>query len=131
MGYNPKAITEDDRSYAYKAMWLGLPLSLVLLVSLQFPAFSQLSILAGGFVCGLFIGQAWSWSYDEFMQKEVAFASGWALSFAGIVLFIAILPNSFRIEFPSSHVLAAMACVFHAAIAFRRIKDGALAGVGE
>lgn len=124
MPYNPKAITEHDRTYAYKAMWAGLPLSIVLLVSLQFPSFSQLTILSGGFVCGLFIGQAFSWSYDEFMQKEVAFAAGWALSFAGVVLFLAILPESFRLELPVADMLAAMAVVFHAAITWRRVRDG-------
>lgn len=129
MPYNPKAITEHDRTYAYKAMWAGMPLSIVLLVSLQFPSFSQLSILTGGFVCGLFMGQAWSWSYDEFMREEVAFASGWALSFAGVVLFLAILPNSFRVEFPAADVLAAMAVVFHGALTYRRIEDGALEDV--
>lgn len=130
MPYDPSAITADERTYAYKAMWAGLPNSLALLVCVQFEALSFLAIVPGGFICGIFIGQAWSWSYDEFMRNEVAFASGWALSLAGIVLFLALLPRSFRIEVETDLAIACMAFVFHCAIYWRRIRDGAFTGGG-
>lgn len=128
MPYDPHAITTDDRTYAYKAMWIGLPMSIILVISMQFEAFSQLTTIVGGFVCGLFIGQAWSWRYDEFQQKEIAFASGWALSLAGIILFLAILPSSFGVVIEADLAIAIMALVFHAAIYYHRLRNGELWG---
>jgi hypothetical protein len=125
MPYDPKAITEDDRTYAYKAMWAGLPLSVVLLVSMQFEALSFLTIAAGGFVSGTFVAQAWNWSYDEFQRDEITFASGWALSLAGVLLFLAIMPNAFRVVVETDLAIASMALLFHIAIYYRRIRNGA------
>lgn len=128
MPYDPKSITEYDRSYAYKGLWLGLPFSIALLVSLQFEAFHFFSILAGGFVSGTLIALAWAWSHDEFAGKEIAFAANWALSFAGVALFVQLIPYTRDFEPDAGMVLALVACVFHAALTWRRIADGALAG---
>ena len=106
MPYDPKAITEDDRSYAYKVMWLGLPLSIALLVSMQFEAFGVLTALVGGFVCGTFIGLAFAWANDEFVAKQIAFASNWALSFAGCALFVQIVPRARDWDYDPGTMLA-------------------------
>ena len=124
MPYNPRAVDEHDRSFAYNAMWLGLPLSLILLVSMHFEAFSFLTALVGGGVCGLFIGLIFAWSHDEFIQKQIAFASNWALSFAGMALFVQIIPITREHEYDAGTMLTIMAVIFHAALAFRRLKDG-------
>ena len=126
MPYDPKAVTEDQRSYAYKMMWLGLPNAIILLVSLQFEAFEALTMLAGGFVSGSFIGLIWAWSNDEFVRGQIAFAANWALAFVGVALFVLITPFMRDVQFPAAQVLAATGLVFHAALVFRRLRDGAL-----
>ena len=131
MPYDPKAITEDDRSYAYKMLWLGFPLSIVLLASMQFEALATFTTLVGGFVSGTLIAMAWAWSHDEFAREEIAFAANWALSFAGVVLFLQIVPIAREYEVDAGLVLASLAFVFHAALTYRRVRDGYLAGDGE
>lgn len=128
MPYNPRQITEADHTYYYKAMWLGLPLSILLLIGLQFEAAELLCTLAGGFVSGSFMGLALSWKYDEFMRDEIAVASGWTLSFAGLALFAQIIPFARDYEPDAGTVLAIMAVIFHAAIYVCRIRNGALKG---
>lgn len=126
MPYDPKAVTEDQRSYAYKMMWLGLPFSVILLASMRFEALAFLTILVGGFVSGLFIGLAWAWSHDEFVRERIAFAANCALSFAGVILFLQLVPFSRDYPFGAGQAIAMMAVVFHAALAFRRWRDGEL-----
>ena len=128
MPYKPHQVDEADRTYSYKIMWLGLPCSIALLIGLQFEAAELLRILAGGFVAGTFISMAWSWKYDEFMRDEIALASGWALSFAGVVLFAQIIPFAREYEPDAGMVLAIMAVIFHAALTFNRIRNGAFDG---
>jgi len=124
MPYDPKAVTEDDRSFAYKMMWLGLPLSLVLLVSMQFEAFSFLTSVTGGFVSGSFIALAFAWSHDEFAQKQIAFAANLTLSFAGLALFAQLISITRDYTYDPGLLLAIMAVIFHAALTFRRLRDG-------
>ena len=128
MAYDPKAITEDQRSYAYKTMWLGLPFSIVLLICMQFEALEFLSTLVGGFVSGTFIALAWAWSHDEFVREQLFFASSWALSFAGLALFVQIVPYGRDFDHDAGVILALMAVIFHAALAWRRWRDGEFAG---
>lgn len=128
MPYEPGRINEADHTYYYKAMWLGLPLSVLLLIGLQFEAAEFFCTLAGGYVSGSFIGLAWSWKYDEFMRDEVAVASGWALGFAGLALFAQIIPFARDYEPDAGTVLAIMAVFFHTAIYVCRIRNGAFSG---
>ena len=131
MAYDPKAITEDQRSYAYKTMWLGLPFSIVLLICMQFEALEFLSTLVGGFVSGTFIALAWAWSHDEFVRGQIAFASNCALSFAGVVLFLQLVPIARDYPIGAGQAIAIMAVIFHVALAYRRIRDGELKETGE
>ncbi|QFT77844.1 hypothetical protein [Erythrobacter sp. THAF29] len=131
MPYDPKAITEDDRSYSYKILWLGLPLSLLLVIGLAFDATSIFVTLSGGFVSGTFIAMAWAGYHDEFARKELAFASGWAVSFAGLVLFSKVIPYGRDFSPEIGFVLAIMSTIFHAALWIYRIKNGAFVGVSE
>lgn len=131
MSYDPKAIDSDDRSFSYKMLWLGLPFSVVLLASLQFGSIPVLTSATGGFVSGLFIAMPLVWLQDEFVREEIAFASRWALSVAGIALLAQIAPMTHDFE-PDAEILGAtMALVFHAALYVHRIRGGALAGEPE
>lgn len=123
MPYNPKTPTQDDRSFAYNALWLGLPLSVLLLVSMQFEAFSFLTAVVGGFVCGTLIGQAFAGWQDEVYRTEVAFAANFALAFAGVALFVQIVPFTRDHDYDPGLMLAIMALIFHTAIAYRRLRD--------
>jgi hypothetical protein len=123
MPYNPKAPTQDDRTFAYNALWLGLPLSIILLASMQFEALSIFTTLAGGFVCGTLIGQVFSGWQDEVYRAEVGFAANFALAFAGVVLFAQIVPWARDHELDQGTMLAIMALIFHAAIVYRRNRD--------
>ena len=128
MPYDPKAVTEDDRSFAYRMLSLGLPSSLLLLASMQFEALSLFTVLCGGYVCGVFIAMAWSFSHDEFVREQLFFASSWALSFAGLALFVQIVPYGRDFDHDAGVILALMAGIFHAALAWRRWRDGEFAG---
>jgi hypothetical protein len=123
MQYDPKAVTEHDRSYAYKIMWAGLPLSLILLIGLQFSELALLVTLSGGFVSGTFIGLFFTGHQDEFVRDQIAFAANWALGFAGAVLFAQVVPFARDYEPDVGLILAMMATVFHAALVYRRLKD--------
>lgn len=123
MPYNPKAISQDDRTFAYNSLWFGLPCSILLLVSMQFEATSFLTVGIGGFVCGSLIGQVFAWSQDEVYRSEVAFAANFALSFAGVALFVQIVPFGRDWEYDPGVMLAIMALIFHVAVAYRRVRD--------
>jgi|JI8StandDraft_2_1071088.scaffolds.fasta_scaffold14121_6 peptidoglycan/LPS O-acetylase OafA/YrhL len=123
MPYNPKAISQDDRTFGYNAMWIGLPCSILLLASMQFEAMSFLTAGVGGFVCGTLIGLVFTWKQDEVFRSEVAFAANFALCFAGIALFVQIIPFGRDWEYDPGVMLAIMALIFHVAIAYRRIRD--------
>lgn len=123
MPYNPKAPTQSDRTFAYNGLWLGLPLSIILLASMQVQAFSILTVISGGFVCGTLIGQAFGGWQDEVYRTEVAFAANFAIAFAGLALFVQIVPHARDHEYDPGLMLAIMALIFHAALAYRRIRD--------
>lgn len=123
MPYNPKATTQDDRTFAYNAMWIGLPCSILLLASMQFEAMSFLTRGVGGFVCGTLIGLVFAGLQDEVFRSEVAFAANFALAFAGLVLFAQIMPLTRDHELDQDTMLATLALIFHAAISYRRIRD--------
>lgn len=128
MPYDPKAITEYHRTSSYKVLWIGFPLSLILVLGMSFDDTSILVTLCGGFVSGTLIAMAWTWSHDEFAREELAFASGWALSFGGLVLFSQVFPFSRDYDPDTGFMLAIMALIFHSALWFHRIKNGAFAG---
>ena len=123
MPYNPKATSQDDRTFGYNAMWIGLPCSILLLASMQFEAISFLAPAVGGFVCGTLIGLVFAWTQDEVFRSEVAFAANFALSFAGVALFVQIVPFGRDWKYDPGVMLAIMALIFHVAIAYRRIRD--------
>lgn len=130
MPYRPRGFTtgnftpdEQDRSFAYAAMWAGLPASLILLASMQFGAVPILTSLCSGVVVGSMIGLVLSWSNDEFARAQIAFAANWALAFAGIILLLEVIP-SLQDRAPEQRwTLAIMATIFHAALAWRRWRD--------
>jgi hypothetical protein len=123
MPYNPKAFTQDDRTWSYNALWLGLPSSILLLASLLFEPLSFVTAISGGFTCGTLIGQAFARSQDEVYRAEVAFGANFALAFAGFALFVQIVPWTRDFHYDAALILAMMASIFHVAIAFRRIRD--------
>ena len=123
MPYNPKATTQDDRTFLYNVQWIGLPCSILLFASLQFEPMSFLTPGVGGFVCGSLIGLVFAWKQDEIFRAELAFAGNVALAFAGLALFAQILPWTREHEFEPGTTLATMALIFHAALAYRRIRD--------
>ena len=130
MPYRPRGFAsrnfkpdEQDRSFAYAAMWAGLPASFLLLASLQFGKIVILTPLASGVVAGSLIGLVFSWSNDEFVRAQIAFAANWALAFAGIILMLEVLPIR-RFDVPEQPwTLAIMATIFHVALALRRWRD--------
>jgi hypothetical protein len=123
MPYNPKGTTPDDRTFAYNAMWLGLPCSILLVLSMQIEAMSFLTPGVGGIVCGTLIGLIFAPLQDEVFRSEVAFAANFALSFAGVALIVQIAPFGRDWEYDPGLMLAIMALIFHVAIAYRRIRD--------
>jgi hypothetical protein len=130
MPYRPRGFTtgnfapdEHDRSFAYNAMWAGLPASLGLLATLHFGTIPILSPLCSGVTAGSLIALVFSWSHDEFARAQTAFAAHWALAFAGVILFLEVLP-SLRDHAPDQRwTLAIMATIFHVALAWRRWRD--------
>jgi hypothetical protein len=121
----PRRFTPDeqDRSFAYAAMWSGLPASLGLLISLQFGAITILTPLCSGVVAGSLIALVFSWSHDEFVRAQTAFAAHWALAYAGLILFMEVAP-SLRDYLPEQRwTLAIIATIFHVALAWRRWRD--------
>ena len=125
MPYPKKTFAPDehDRSFAYNMLWIGLPASLGLLISLQFGEIAILTPLCSGFVAGSLIALVFSWSSDEFVRAQTAFASNWALAYAGLVLFLEVTP-SLRDYLPEQRwTLAIIATIFHVALAWRRWRD--------
>lgn len=114
---------EHDRSFAYNVLWIGLPASLGLLVSLQFGDIAILTPLCSGVVAGSLIGLAFNWSHDEFARAQIGFASNWALAFAGIILFCELVPFLQGAVPEQRWTLAIVATIFHVALAWRRWRD--------
>jgi hypothetical protein len=130
MPYRPRGFTtgnfkpdEQDRSFAYAALWAGLPASFVLLASLHFGQIAILTSVSIGFVAGSLIGLVFSWSSDEFVRAQIAFAANWALAFAGVILLFAVLPSLEEHAPEQRWTLAIMATIFHVALAWRRWLD--------
>lgn len=130
MPYRPRGFTtgnftpdEQDRSFAYAAMWAGLPASLILLASMQFGKVPILTSLASGVTVGSLMGLVLSWSNDEFVRAQIAFAANWALCFAGIILMLEVMPPLSEYAPEQRWTLAIMATIFHVALAWRRWRD--------
>lgn len=128
MPYKPFQPDEHGRSFSYKMMWLGLPLSILLVIGMHFDAAEPLIILTGGYVSGIFLGQILTGGQDEYFLEEINFASRFALSFAGLAMFAQIVPRLREWEFDAGYCIAIMALIFNAAIYYRRIADGAFSG---
>lgn len=114
---------EPDQSFAYKAIWAGLPACIVLLASLHFGKITVLTPLCSGIVAGSLIGLVFSWSNDEFVRAQIAFAANWALAFAGVTLLLEVVPALSDLAPGQRWTLAIMATIFHAALAWRRWRD--------
>lgn len=130
MPYRPRGFSTgnftpdaDDRSFAYAALWAGLPASLILLASLQFGKVPILTSLASGVTAGSLIGLVISWSNDEFARAQIAFAANWALAFAGLILLLEVIPSLGDHAPEQRWTLAIMATIFHVALAWRRWRD--------
>ncbi len=129
MPYDPKAMTDDQRTWSYKFLWLGLPASIMLLIGLLIDENSILITLSAGWVVGFFIGMAFVFRQDEFVQKQIAFAANMALSFAGIALFLQlpkvtlVLGEASAFLTDPALILASTAVVFHVSLAFRRLSE--------
>ncbi|MDC8753253.1 hypothetical protein OIK40_01200 [Erythrobacter sp. sf7] len=130
MPYRPRGFStgiftadEQDRSFAYVALWAGLPACIVLLASLHFGKIAVLTPVCSGMVVGSLIGLVLSWSNDEFVRTQIAFAANWALTFAGIILLFEVVPSLNDRAPDQRWTLAIMATIFHAALAWRRWRD--------
>jgi len=125
MPYPKKTFAPDehDRSFAYNVLWVGLPASLGLLLTLQFGPITILTPLCSGVTAGSLIGLAFTWSHDEFACAQIGFASNWALAFAGIVLFCELVPFLKDAVPDQRWTLAIVATIFHVALAWRRWRD--------
>lgn len=125
MPYPKKTFVPDehDRSFAYNVLWVGLPASLGLLLTLQFGPIPILTPLCSGVTAGSLIGLAFTWSHDEFARAQIGFASNWALAFAGIVLFCELVPFLEDAAPDQRWTLAIVATIFHVALAWRRWRD--------
>lgn len=125
MPYPKKTFAPDehDRSFAYNVLWVGLPASLGLLLTLQFGPITILTPLCSGVTAGSLIGLAFTWSHDEFARAQIGFASNWALAFAGIVLFCELVPFLKDAVPEQRWTLAIVATIFHVALAWRRWRD--------
>ena len=120
---NTFAPDEHDRSFAYNVLWVGLPASLGLLLTLQFGPITILTPLCSGVTAGSLIGLAFTCSHDEFARAQIGFASNWALAFAGIVLFCELVPFLKDAVPEQRWTLAIVATIFHVALAWRRWRD--------
>lgn len=125
MPYPKKTFVPDehDRSFACNVLWVGLPASLGLLLTLQFGPIPILTPLCSGVTAGSLIGLAFTWSHDEFARAQIGFASNWALAFAGIVLFCELVPFLEDAAPDQRWTLAIVATIFHVALAWRRWRD--------
>jgi hypothetical protein len=130
MPYRPRGFStghftsdEPDRSFAYRALWAGLPACIVLLASLHFGKITILTPVCSGIAAGSLIGLAFSWSSDEFVRAQIAFAANWALAFAGCILLLEVVPALRELAPDQRWTLAIMATIFHAALAWRRWRD--------
>ena len=125
MPYPKKTFAPDehDRSFAYNVLWIGLPASLGLLLTLQFGTIPILTPLCSGVTAGSLIGLAFNWSHDEFARAQIGFASNWALAFAGLVLFCELVPFLEDAAPDQRWTLAIVATIFHVALAWRRWRD--------
>ena len=115
------ATTEKDRSFAYTAVWIGLPASLLLLASLIF-GFDRLAVLAGGVTSGTLIGLALSWSLEEYAKAQLGVAAKWALALAGVLLIASLLKPSRLADMDSATALSMIAAAFHVALAAVRLR---------
>ena len=115
---------EHDRSFAYRAMWAGLPASLGLMASLHFEPLTILAPLFIGVTAGSLIGLVFAWSSDEYIRAQTAFAANWALAYAGLALFIEMTPSFEAAALDNRWTLTIMATIFHVALALRRWRDG-------
>lgn len=130
MPYKPRTLNfrnltpdEHDRSFAYAAMWMGLPASLGMLASLYFGHLTILTPLCGGTLAGSLIALVFTWSSDEFVRAQTAFAANWALAYIGVILFLELSPSTRDYAPDQSWTLTITATIFHVALAWRRWRD--------
>lgn len=123
MPYKPNQVGEYERSWSYDMMWIGLPAAIILIVGREFEALSFLTALAGGATAGTLIGLSLQWNADEFVRGQIAFAANFALSFAGVMMFMTVAPSLTDHAPSTATTLSWMALIFHLALAYRRLRD--------
>lgn len=128
MPYDPKTMTEEQRSYAVKMLWLGLPASILNLGwILLFPSDSGPTNIFGVYAATTMAMMVFAYGYDEFIQAHLWKAAQWTLGAAGLMLLISVFPLLDRLEVLAvidlTLGLSILASVFHIALALSRWKE--------
>jgi len=128
MTYDPKAITEEERTNQFKLLWVGLPAALINVVWVVFvPTDSTAPNLFGVFAAVSMAIMVFAYSYDEFIQAHLWTAARWALSVTGLMLLVSVFPILNRQEFLATVDLtlglSIIAAVFHTALAISRLRE--------
>ncbi len=128
MRYDPKAITQEDRTKQAAWLWVGLPASLINVLWLLFyPDGSEAANLFGVFAATTVAFMVFGYGYDEFMQAHLWTASRWALSAAGVMMLAGVFPILDRLDLLSSidltMGLSIIVAVFHTALAISRWRS--------
>ena len=110
-------MTERQRDWLLKALWIGVPASLLHLAA-QFTGMPRpLDFLPGALVAGLMIGGIFRTRHDEFIERQFARAAQIALAVAGVMM-VAGMPLFGPLLVIDADVgLAVMAVVFNLAFA--------------
>ena len=119
-----RPLTEGQRDWLVKALWLGVPASLLHLTG-QFTAMPRpLDFLPGAVVAGLMIGGMFKTRHDEFIERQFARAAQIALAVAGIMM-VAGMPLFGPLLVIDANVgLAVIAVTFNLAFAAQRLANG-------
>lgn len=128
MPYDPKAITEEERTNQFKLLWVGLPASLINIAWLIFfPEDTTAPNLFGVFAGATLGFMVFAHSYDEFIQAHLWTAARWALGAAGIMILIGVFPMLNRLQLLAEINLilglSVIAAVFHVALAVSRLRE--------
>ena len=146
MPFDPQAPTEEDRSRAFTATWVGLAGSVLMIVGTIFGLDNIVFSLALGAAVGGLIIAAFQGHADDYFRSLSSVGTRWIAAALAIYLFVAFLIQladvaysagfaassgqepesryaSWAYVFDGPLVAASLALVYHAGFAFAWLRD--------
>jgi len=98
MPYDPKALTQADRSRAYLMMWFGGAATIVMAAQYVIAPASDAFGIGLGLSVGSLLGSVIAWRADEYFRSLCAMGHRWAIGLLAAYLFALFVMRTFDLS---------------------------------